>query len=431
MNRVINILNTKFYIRELIVLLLTYFVMEDMFAWIPVRNSIYIQGYQKLLGLLIYGFMLYKFNYLKQSEKICIGIFTFVMVRLVLESLLKYDSFFKQLTMFTVLFPVIYTLFVKYLLRSMKLDLLEFIAKFYLLTYIVFMVLFGRGFSFSLEAVEMDDYGPFSGDSRVLHASHIFMIIIPFLWYLNKFITTRRNIFLLPFFLCVAIILLHQHRSVWSSTLVAVFFYFLASIRNGAQSMNGLGKLGFGVAGVLLLTYFFASNLAPGFLEFLGERFSEIFDPAREGSTGNFRIEQREVYSAMVLERPVFGWTFEGFEMPNPLVDWWPEMTGQHFHEGYMEMLFYHGVVGLVLKYFFVFYLCYQIFRRDLSDESLILAAFGISGLLFSFNYVLPVVFFGHIGMCLYYFERDAEAEDEEMDEDDYVVLPDRINASV
>jgi hypothetical protein len=331
------------------------------------------------------------------------------MLRLVLESLFKFDSFFKQLTMFTVLFPVVYILFIKYILRTMELDLLEFIAKFYLITYLIFMVLFGRGFSFSLEAVEMDDYGPFSGDSRVMHATHVFMIIIPFLWYLNQFITTRRNVFLLPVFLCVLIILVHQHRSVWSSTMVALFFYFIASLRNGVQSYAGAGKLGFGIVAVLLLSYFFASTLAPDFVEFLGSRFSEIFDPSKEGSTGNFRIEQREVYSEMFWDRPIFGWTFEGFEMPNPLVDWWPEMTGQHFHEGYMECFFTSGIVGLLLKYYYVFYLLYKIFSKNLSDQSIILASFGISGLLFSLNYVLPLIFFGHIGMCLYYFDRDEE----------------------
>jgi len=430
MNAVIKILNYRFYVKNFLLLFLTYFLMEGIFSWIFIRNSVYIQGYQKALGLLIYAFMLYKFQHLKKGERICIGIFTAVMVRLVLESLFKYDSVFKQLTMFTVLFPVIFALFIKYILRSMQLDLLEFMSKFYLITYLVFMVLFGRGFSFSLEAVEMDDYGPFSGDSRVMHASHVFMMIVPFLFYLNQFIITRKNKYLLPVFLCVLVILVHQHRSVWSSTLVALFFYFVASIRNRVQSFSSAGKLGLGILAVLFLSYFFVSSLAPGFIDFLAERFSEIFDPSKEGSTGNFRIEQREVYSAMFLERPIFGWTFEGFEMPNPLVDWWPEMTGQHFHEGYIEMLFYHGVVGLVLKYFFVFYLLYIIFSKKLSDQSIILASFGISGLLFSFNYVLPLIFFGHVGMCLYYLDKDKEeANEDDTDTDEYEVVSSKIKS--
>ena len=79
-----------------------------------------------------------------------------------------------------------------------------------------------------------------------------------------------------------------------------------------------------------------------------------------------------------------------------------------------------------------MFYLLYKIFSKNLSDQSIILASFGISGLLFSLNYVLPLIFFGHIGMCLYYFDRDEEgvAEDEEEEDfDDYVVTERRLKS--
>ncbi|HEU4471731.1 MAG TPA: O-antigen ligase family protein, partial [Flavisolibacter sp.] len=371
------------------------------------------------LGLFIYGFMLYRFSHLKKGERWYIILFTLVMIRLVLESLTKYDTFFQQLTMFTVLFPVVFVIFVKCMLRALDMDLLGFMAKFYLVTYLAFMVLFGSGFSFSLESVDMDDYGPFSGDSRIIHASHILMMIIPFLWYLHHYLWERKNKYLLPLLLCFVVILVHQHRSVWSSALAASFFYLLACLRNRLLSFAMVKHLVVSGTVAALIGYFFVSNLVPGFTDFLADRFSEIFDPAKEGSTGNFRIEQREVYSAMFLERPVFGWTFEGFEMTNPLVDWWPEKTGQHFHEGYIEMLFYHGIVGLLLKYSFLLYLLVKAFSRQLSFQSVILIGFGISGLVFSFNYVPPLIFWGHVGMCLYYLEKDKEqAIEDELNEE-------------
>jgi O-antigen ligase len=269
------------------------------------------------------------------------------------------------------------------------------------------MVIYGRGFGFGLEAVDMDDYGPFSGDSRIIHARSIFTMIIPFLWYLHKYITTKKRNYLIPFAFCFVVILLHQHRSVWSSTCVSLFFYFIGTLINKKASVDRFSTLAFGSFIVLLVVGFFISNMFPGFIDFLADRFSEIFDPAKEGSTGNFRIQQRETYFKLFLERPVFGWTFDGFELPNPLVDWWPEKTGQHFHEGYIEMLFYHGVVGLVLKYSFLVYLLYRAFTRNLSEHSIILISFCLAGITFSFNYVLPLVYWGHVGMCLYYIEKD------------------------
>lgn len=413
MNSIVKIFNYRFYVKEILVIFLTFLLVENIFNWILIRNSLIIEGYTKMLGVLIYGFMVFSYNRLKKNERVLIAVFTLFMIKLVLESLLKYDVVFRQLTMFTVLCPIIYVFFIKYIMREFELDLLEFMAKFYLLVYVVFMIMFGRGFSFSLEGVEMDDYGPFSGDSRIMHASHVFMLIVPLLWYLNQYIHHRKNKYLLPLLICIVAIIIHQHRSVWSSALVSLFLYLFMASRNRWLSLSKTGSVFISAAAVLLIAVFFVSNLFPGFLDFLSDRFSEIFDPAREGSTGNFRIEQREVYSEMFLERPIFGWSFEGFEMDNPLVDWWPAGTGQHFHEGYIEMLFYHGLAGFFLKYGVLFYLCCKIFSRRLSQESLMLIAFCVAGLVFSFNYVLPLVFWGFVGMCLYYLDRKDRHEED------------------
>jgi hypothetical protein len=333
------------------------------------------------------------------------------MLRLVLESLYQYNVFFRQLTMFIVLAPVMFVIFIKTLCRSHNFDLLEFMAKFYLFTYIVFMVIYGRGFGFSLAQIEMNDYGPFSGDTRIIHARSIFMMIIPLIWYLHQFIVTKKLKHALVFLFCVAVILVHQHRSVWSSAIISILIYLGASIRARRIKVSAVGSMfAYGVI-FLGIALFFISNMAPGFLGFMGERFSEILNPAKEGSTGNFRIQQREVYGELFKQHPFFGWTFEGFEMPNPLVDWWPAKTGQHFHEGFMEMLFYQGIVGMVFKYSFLFYFCFKIFSKKLSVESIVLMSVCISGILFSFSYVLPLIFWGHVGLTLYYLERDDEAE--------------------
>lgn len=345
---------------------------------------------------------------LTTSEKIYIGLFTLILIRMVFESLNKYNTPFQQFTLFTVLFPVVYTIFIKYILRIYNLDILEFIAKFYIFTYLVIMVFYGRGFSFSLESVDMDDYGPFSGDSRIVHARSIFTMIIPLLYYMHRYIVTRKWICLATFLFCFVVILLHQHRSVWSSALVAVFFYFLSSLITGKIEITRFTNLALGSVVAIGVAIFFLSNFVPGFIDFLADRFSEILDPTRDEGTGSFRQMQRLTYYPMFLERPIFGWTFEGFELQNPLVDWWPEKTGQHFHEGYIEMLYYHGIVGIVLKYSFLLYMIVKAFSRKLSDESIILVAFSISGLVFSFSYVLPLVFWGHVGMCLYYLEKDG-----------------------
>jgi len=406
MGYVIRIFNYEFEVKELFLLFFSFFLMENIFSWLILPNSVIILLYEKIMSLLIYVLLLVSFHKLRKSEQIYLGIISFFVVRLVFESLLDYGTIFQQLTLYTILFPAIFIVFVRALCRSYDLDILEFLAKFYLAVYVIFMIIYGRGFSFSLNSVEMDDYGPFSGDSRVIHARSIFMMILPLLWFLNKYLKERATSALLWFLFCVIVIVIHQHRSVWASSLFSLGVYFFIVVRSRIISLSKTLKIFFSAALGILLLAFVISQLFPDMLTFFGERFSEILDPTREDGTGKFRADQRRVYFPMVLERPFFGWTFEGFEMKNPLVDWWPEKTGQHFHEGFMEMLFYHGFLGLILKYFYLLYLGFKAFFRNLDEKSGILIAFTLAGLIFSFSYVLPLNFWGVVGICLYYLER-------------------------
>lgn len=149
--------------------------------------------------------------------------------------------------MFYVLFPVLYTFFIKHINRTFDLDQLEFMAKFYLFIYVVFMAKYGRNFSFSLQSFNMKDLGVFSGDGRIIHASSVFMMILPFLWYLDKFINTKKLKHFGLLLVCIIIILIHQHRSVWSGAIFALLIYFFITIRTNKKSIPKIWGLFFGV----------------------------------------------------------------------------------------------------------------------------------------------------------------------------------------
>ena len=408
----IRIFKYRFHLVEFLALVFFYFFSEGIFSWLLLPNSLMYENVTKGMSLLIYGYVLFSFPKLKRDEKIFIVLFSLLMVKLVFESLYLYGDFFDKLTIFSVIYPVVYVVFIKAVCRSLDFDILELLAKFYLLTYLVFMAIYGHGFGFSLDQVEMDDYGPFSGDSRVIHARSILMIIIPYLWYLSNYIQKKKIVDLLLFLLCFVIILIHQHRSVWSCAIFSTFLFIIFTIRNNRKTASRFFTLftSFLILGAFAIVYL--SALKPGFLDFLGNRFSEILDPDREGGTGSFRIDQSVVYGEMIKQKPFFGWSFSGFYVRNPLVDWWEEGSGQHFHEGFIEILFYHGVVGLILKYSFFVIIAVKAFLRKLSQESIIMVSFCLTGLLFSLSYVLPVIFFGHIGLCLYYLDKKNKEKD-------------------
>ena len=404
----IRIFKYRFHVVEFLVLVFLYFFNEGIFSWLILPNSGIYENVTKGISLLIYGYVLFSFPKLRRDEKIFIVLFTLLMVKLVFESLYIYGSFFNQLTIFSVIYPVVYVVFIKAVCRSLDFDILELVAKFYLFTYLIFMAIYGHGFGFSLAQVEMEDYGPFSGDDRVIHARSILMIIIPYLWYLSQYIQKRKIIDLLLFLFCFGIILIHQHRSVWSCAIFSTFLFIAFTVRNNRKTASRFFTMFtmFAVLGVFAIVYL--SALKPGFVNFLGHRFTEILNPDREGGTGSFRIDQSVVYGEMIKQKPFLGWSFQGFYVRNPLVDWWDEGSGQHFHEGFIEILFYHGIVGLILKYSFFVMIAIKAFKQKLSQESVILVSFCLSGLVFSLSYVLPTIFFGHIGLCLYYLEKKS-----------------------
>jgi hypothetical protein len=408
----ITLLKHRFYLGEILFLIFGYLTAEGIFSWIFIPDSRIILLYQKIFSIFSFGFVLWHFQKLRRSEKLLVVLFTTLVSKLVFESLWKYDVPFKQFTIFTVIYPVVFVIFIKYTLRRLNIDLLEFIARFYLFLYIAFMLLYGARFSFNLQPIEMKDYGPFSGDTRIIHARSVYMLILPLLWFLSRLLEKKNISAFIPILICLVAIIIHQHRSVWSCTMLSLFLYLALLMRSGEYRGSDIaGILSFCAIG-LICGGLIVSQLKPELLGYLENRFDEIFNPAAEGSTGNFRIEQSLAYSRYIEEKPVLGWSFEGFMLPNPLVDWWDENTGHHFHQGFIEILFYHGIVGLILKYGFLFYILIKAFAMRLSPALRVLMPFCISGLLFSMNYVLPLVFWGHTGMCLFYMEENEQCND-------------------
>jgi hypothetical protein len=405
----VKILNYRIYLREFLIIFFCYLLTEQCFAWLFVPDAQITAVFVKLVSIAVYAFILADFKNLQLAERIITGIVTVLLLQLMMQSLILYGVPFKHFEIYTVLSAIPFVIFTKSMMRKLNADLLGFVAGFYLVVYLVFMALHGKQFSFSLEHIEPNS-GPFSGDTRIIHAHSIFMMIIPFLWYLNDFIMRPKGKTFLLFILCFTIIVVHQHRSVWSSAIFATVIYFALIFRTNRQALRGIPAL---LTLTILLgmsALYYISSIWPDMLSFFGQRFTEILNPEASHGTGGFRMEQREAYLTFIKQKPLFGWSFEGYDLKNPLVDWWDDNTGHHFHEGFVEILFYHGVFGFLLKFSFLIFISVKALSRNLSNRAVVLIPFCICGLMFSLNYVLPFVFWGHAGMCLYYLEKEKNA---------------------
>src|SRR6185437_10551347 len=107
-----------------------FLAMENIFSWLLYPVSEVLLNYEKILTILIFAYLLYEFRALKTNEKVYLGLFTAFIIKLVFESMIHYGNFFEQLTMFSILFPVVFAIYVKFLCRSLQIDFLPFISRF-------------------------------------------------------------------------------------------------------------------------------------------------------------------------------------------------------------------------------------------------------------------------------------------------------------
>src|ERR1700748_1094718 len=98
MNRIIKIFGYQFYVKEMLIIFFSYLMMENIFSWLVFPNSTVLLLLEKITSLLIFGFVLYNFSNLKRNEKIYIGLFCFLILKMVFESILQFGNLFEQFT---------------------------------------------------------------------------------------------------------------------------------------------------------------------------------------------------------------------------------------------------------------------------------------------------------------------------------------------
>jgi hypothetical protein len=62
MNRIVRIFSYEFYIKELLVLFFTFLMMENIFSWLILPDSVILLTYEKIMSLAIFAYVLYKLN---------------------------------------------------------------------------------------------------------------------------------------------------------------------------------------------------------------------------------------------------------------------------------------------------------------------------------------------------------------------------------
>ncbi|MBL7068837.1 MAG: O-antigen ligase family protein [Candidatus Omnitrophica bacterium] len=245
---------------------------------------------------------------------------------------------------------------------------------------------------------------------RVTHAMPIFSLLFCTIFFISKYIR-RPKLYLLPIIgINLIIILIENHRSVWTATIAALLVFTYMILKAKKESVKIIYFLLVMLAIFIVAMYLlaFAEGRYSTYLSFMKERFEEIYKFRQIRGTGMFRYIQYEYYLPYIKENLLFGMRFKGFELPGVYEHAFERVSGHHFHSGYLTVLFYHGLFGFYLLYGPIIYYIFSFFKqRKYYTENIALFAFIVSGLVFSLAYELRFFYFAVLGIGFALLEKE------------------------
>lgn len=250
----------------------------------------------------------------------------------------------------------------------------------------------------------------FVENERGFNAASAYLFVLIGLVCLNSYLVRGSVLSLMIFFLCLPLIILLQHRSVWIAMIIAIPLDVLF-LRWGRVARFSGTKLIMLVAFPAIMGSVGVTMLvldSPEVVSRFQASLDDIANADKQG-TGSWRLKQIESYVPLVAERPIAGWRLEGFEVPMQFYDpssdapMWADHTGHHFHNFYLDRLFYFGIFGVLLV---LLVPCICVFRRlrqtrVMTPDTAALVAFFGSLVAFGTSYDWSTYHFGLIGLLL------------------------------
>jgi hypothetical protein len=323
----------------------------------------------------------------------------------------KYPHVFSKITKFYVIF-FIYTFYKKY--DKLRLD------------YVIYAIIIAFVLNVSIVNREALSLSSFSKHERGLWAESVYFLLLPCLYFFNKYLLGKKQVHLLLFFLFFGFIIFFQHRTVWMCSIVALTAnLFLVNWRSDVKfNMNSFIPIAFysTVGAIVLVTFIFAAK--PEIVKKLVENIEDIQNYKSQG-TGEWRYRQYLSYKPFIEDNILIGMRFQGFELPIQFYEQWDENTerpyfddntGHHIHSNYIDTLFYFGIAGLFLFYIpaFVYFFTRIRKKRLLNMDQVVLISFCTTIFAYSYSYTWPFWSYTVVGMLAVLLEKNLDSAGEE-----------------
>ena len=260
----------------------------------------------------------------------------------------------------------------------------------------------------------MINLAAFVSHQRGIDSSSTYLLVLPCLYFFNIYIVEQKMPAFMRFIVLFFFIVFFQHRSVWVAFAAG---FVINAIMLNRQKVLHLAQV---------IPYFFALTIlvvlgASLMITYdedvkvkLNENIENILDPGKEETTSAWRIEQMQSYWPYTQQHLVEGMRLKGFELPIQFIregrdsGEFEDGTGHHFHSFYFDVLFYFGLVGMVLFITIIILPIVKVIKYSLSVDCLemSLVSFIMSGFVFGLAYNLPFYYWAILGLTLAFVNK-------------------------
>lgn len=239
-------------------------------------------------------------------------------------------------------------------------------------------------------------------DYRLIYCEEASVFMIPYFITLIGYLQGKKSILWPLFFLII--IFIAQHRTVWvcsiAGTLLILFSY-------PKKVLSIISVLPLIVLAISISGFVVYNAINEDVKKQIASQFSDIVNAEDQG-TGSWRYEQSLYYLQQIKERPISGWDFTAYEKGEVMAptEWGSEM-GTHIHTGYIDSLYYFGIIGIILNYgiFFIASTYFKKLRRfEVCFQAILI--FIMVVFVYSISYQLQYYFYPLCGFGLAYFNN-------------------------
>jgi len=386
--------------RLILIVLIFICFFNNEFTLGLIDKTINLDVFTKIIIFISLFVVVLNYQFVFKRFKIWLVILIIMLLSLVIQSQIEYHVLFVYPHVYFKLL-IIFVLFATYTLASkIEANYLDLFSKIIILFYLFDLFMLGWINYYSpLSLFDVDPSIGGAGDSRVFHANIVYLFILPFLYYYAKYLKERKSNFLALSIIIGLILLFQNHRSIWVSAAIALLSLTYLYIKSVASSRYFSIGIIIPITAISL-TIFFGIVFYKG-TSIFEERLSDIINWRAQG-TGLWRYEQVESYLPFIYNNIIWGLRFGGFEFPTlgPASGSFQSGTGHHFHNGIIDIIFYHGLIGLFLVYGIIIFILYKLYRKKNKDLTDIISfSFLFAAIPFSFAYALPLAFWGITGV--------------------------------